>query len=296
MIPFENIGAQLSQAFDNDLITFASDDWDNTNRYPEGVPCHLSIKSTDDPATDEVVAESRIPVQMYAQLNFDVSYIFKAKDYVRAEKHDQNGEVIATYEGRIGVPAYRQSRAVAQMKITKVEKVPPTPIRGLARTTTASPPTATGILSLRRAGATARRTYSITAATQGTCAYRLGLCFVTTATPTTSSSSPATPPRTRILACGRQPTKSSRNSVHSLWYTVSRVVRQGLSFLICAQGLGPLSAGWPLSLCIRGLAHVVSPHLFSLFSCICSRFGVSLLLTGARIGRTPIPEGRETCT
>ncbi len=127
MIPFENIGAQLSQAFDNDLITFASDEWANTNRYPEGVPCHLSIKSTDDPATDEVVAESRIPVQMYAQLNFDVSYIFKAKDYVRVEKHDMAGEVIATYEGRIGVPAYRQSRAIAQMKITKVEKVPPTP-------------------------------------------------------------------------------------------------------------------------------------------------------------------------
>ena len=127
MIPFENIGAQLSQAFDNDLITFASDDWENTNRYPEGVPCHLSIKTTDDPATDEVVAESRIPVQMYAQLNFPTSAIFKAKDYVRVEKHDMAGEVIATYEGRIGVPAYRQSRAIAQMKITKVEKVEPTP-------------------------------------------------------------------------------------------------------------------------------------------------------------------------
>lgn len=127
MIPFENIGAQLSQAFDNDLITFASDDWGNTNRYPDGVPCHLSIKSTDDPATSEVVAESRIPVQMYAQLNFDVSYIFKAKDYIRAEKHDKDGNVIVTYEGRIGVPAYRQSRAIAQMKITKVEKVEPTP-------------------------------------------------------------------------------------------------------------------------------------------------------------------------
>lgn len=127
MIPFENIGAQLSQAFDNDLITFASDDWENTNRYPEGVPCHLSIKSTDDPATDVVVAESRIPVQMYAQLNFDVSYIFKAKDYVRVEKHDKDGNVIATYKGRIGVPAYRQSRAIAQMKIVSVEKVEPTP-------------------------------------------------------------------------------------------------------------------------------------------------------------------------
>lgn len=127
MIPFENIGTQLSQAFDNDLITFASDEWANTNRFPDGLPCHLSIKSTDDPATDEVVAESRIPVQMYAQLNFPTSAIFKAKDYVRVEKHDMAGEVIATYEGRIGNPAYRQSRAIAQMKITKVDKVPPTP-------------------------------------------------------------------------------------------------------------------------------------------------------------------------
>lgn len=127
MIPFENIGAQLSQAFDNDLITFASDDWENTNRYPEGVPCHLSIKTTDDPDDATIIADSRVPIQMYAQLNFDVSYIFKAKDYVRVEKHDKDGNVIVTYKGRIGVPAYRQSRAIAQMKITSVEKVEPTP-------------------------------------------------------------------------------------------------------------------------------------------------------------------------
>jgi len=127
MIPFENIGAQLSQAFDNDLITFASDDWENTNRYPEGVPCHLSIKTTDDPDDATIIADSRVPIQMYAQLNFDVSYIFKAKDYVSVEKHDQNGDTIVTYKGRIGVPAYRQSRAIAQMKITSVEKVEPTP-------------------------------------------------------------------------------------------------------------------------------------------------------------------------
>lgn len=127
MIPFENIGTQLSQAFDNDLITFASDDWENTNRYPEGVPCHLSIKTTDDPDDATIIADSRVPIQMYAQLNFDVSYIFKAKDYVSVEKHDQNGDTIATYKGRIGVPAYRQSRAIAQMKITSVEKVEPTP-------------------------------------------------------------------------------------------------------------------------------------------------------------------------
>jgi len=127
MIPFENIGTQLSQAFDNDLITFASDDWENTNRYPEGVPCHLSIKTTDDPDDATIIADSRVPIQMYAQLNFDVSYIFKAKDYVRVEKHDKDGNVIVTYKGRIGVPAYRQSRAIAQMKITSVEKVEPTP-------------------------------------------------------------------------------------------------------------------------------------------------------------------------
>lgn len=127
MIPFERIGEQLSQAFDNDLITFVSDDWENTNRYPDGIPCHLSIKSTDDPATDEVVAESRIPVQMYAQLNFANDVCIKPKDYVRVEKHDQDGEVIVTYEGRVGVPAYRQARAVAQMKIKNVLKEEPTP-------------------------------------------------------------------------------------------------------------------------------------------------------------------------
>lgn len=127
MIPFENIGTQLSQAFDNDLITFISDDWDNTNRYPDGVPCHLSIKTTDDPDDATIIADSRVPIQMYAQLNFANDICFKAKDYVRVEKHDQNGDVIVTYEGRVGVPAYRQARGVAQMKINTVIKAEPEP-------------------------------------------------------------------------------------------------------------------------------------------------------------------------
>lgn len=119
MVPFEKIGAVLGAAFDNDAITSASVDKDGSNRLSAPIPCHISYKTVDDPDEVTIIAESRVPLELYVQLNFSLEYkgILYNKDYLTIEKHDSEGNVIATMSGRIGAVTVRQSRCICLVDV-----------------------------------------------------------------------------------------------------------------------------------------------------------------------------------
>lgn len=131
MVPFEKIGAVLGAAFDNDAITSASVDKGGSNRLSEPIPCHISYKTVDDPDTVKVIADSRVPLELYVQLNFSLEYkgILYNKDYLTIEKHDSEGNVVSTMSGRIGAVNVRQSRCICLVDVFDggAEPTPPTP-------------------------------------------------------------------------------------------------------------------------------------------------------------------------
>lgn len=128
---FERIGAILGAAFDNDAITSASVDKGGSNRLTEPIPCHISYKTVDDPDTVKVIADSRVPLELYVQLNFSLEYkgIIYNKDYLTLEKRDSEGNVISTMTGRIGGVTVRQARCICLVDVFDggAEPTPPEP-------------------------------------------------------------------------------------------------------------------------------------------------------------------------
>ena len=116
---FERIGAILGAAFDNDAITGASVDKNGANRLSGPIPCHISYKTVDDPDSVTIIAESRVPLELYVQLNFALEYkgAIYNKDYLTLEKRDSEGNVIATMTGRIGAVTVRQARCVCLVDV-----------------------------------------------------------------------------------------------------------------------------------------------------------------------------------
>lgn len=130
MIDFRQLRGTMAAAFDTDNIVKVYDK-KTTTVYAENVPCHFVITQTDTPGTGETVAEAPVPVVVYGELYTSETPIIRDGYSVVVEKKDTAGNVIATYEGRAGMPAYRAGRMVTVMKITSIQsKEEPEPPAG----------------------------------------------------------------------------------------------------------------------------------------------------------------------
>lgn len=120
MIDFRQLRGVMASAFDTDNLVSVTDTLTNTVTA-ENVPCHFVITQVDNPGTGETVAEKPVPVVVYGEIYTSETPIIREGDAVVIEKKDTAGNVIATYEGRAGMPAYRAGRMVTVMKITAIK-------------------------------------------------------------------------------------------------------------------------------------------------------------------------------
>lgn len=130
MIDFRQLRGTMAAAFDTDNIVKVYDKT-TTTVYAENVPCHFVITQVDNPGTGETVAEKPVPVVVYGELYTSEAPIIRDGYSIVVEKKDSAGNVLATYEGVAGMPAYRAGRMVTVMKITAIQsKEEPEPPAG----------------------------------------------------------------------------------------------------------------------------------------------------------------------
>lgn len=126
MIDFRVITPYMSAAFDTDNIVSVTEPTTQTVKA-ENVPCHLVITQGDTVADASTVADATLPVTMYGKLYFNHDTLILSGDVVVVEKRDVEGNVLATYEGKSGVPVVRCGRKVSLFEITDVIQAVPTP-------------------------------------------------------------------------------------------------------------------------------------------------------------------------
>ena len=130
MIDFRQLRGVMASAFDTDNIVKVYDKA-TTTVYAENVPCHFVITQVDNPGTGETVAEKPVPVVVYGELYTSETPLIRDGYSIVVEKKDSAGNVLATYEGVAGMPAYRAGRMVTVMKITAIQsKEEPEPPAG----------------------------------------------------------------------------------------------------------------------------------------------------------------------
>jgi hypothetical protein len=78
------------------------------------LPCHVSFSQTDSP--DAATSDTQ-PAMTALVINCDLSVDLKNGDYITARKLDGNGNVLAVYEGTIGLPERNQARQSAMMSM-----------------------------------------------------------------------------------------------------------------------------------------------------------------------------------
>ena len=120
MIDFRQLRGVMATAFDTDNIVKVYDKI-TTTVYAENVPCHFVITQADNPGAGEIVAEKPIPVVVYGEIYTSERPIIRDGYIIVVEKKDSAGNVLATYEGVAGMPAYRAGRMVTVMKITDIQ-------------------------------------------------------------------------------------------------------------------------------------------------------------------------------
>ena len=66
------------------------------------VPCRVSFSTYDNPRDNEVdnVPVKNVP-KIFCKLNADI----KAGDFITVRRYSDNGQVIATYAGKVGLPS-----------------------------------------------------------------------------------------------------------------------------------------------------------------------------------------------
>lgn len=126
MIDFRMITPYMNAAFDTDNIVSVTDTATQTVKA-ENVPCHLVITQGDTDAPSGTVADAVLPVTLYGKIYFNHDVLILDGDTVIVQKRDVAGNVVATYEGKSGVPSVRVGRKVCLFTITNVLQPTPTP-------------------------------------------------------------------------------------------------------------------------------------------------------------------------
>lgn len=88
----------------------------------ENVPCHLVVTQGDNPDTSATLGAATLPILIYAKVYTGLGVVINVDDVLVVQKKDKNGNVLATYHGKAGVPTVRQSRKETALQITKVEQ------------------------------------------------------------------------------------------------------------------------------------------------------------------------------
>lgn len=68
----------------------------------EDVPCRLSFSSDENPRDNEV---DDVPVENIPKIFCKVDADIKAGDFIKVQRFDDYGNVIATYSGKLGLPS-----------------------------------------------------------------------------------------------------------------------------------------------------------------------------------------------
>lgn len=123
-------------AFNTDNILSITDKTGESVKA-ENIPCHLVIAQGDNPNTSASLGAATLPILIYAKVYTGLGVVINVDDVLVVQKKDKNGNVLATYHGKAGVPTVRQSRKETALQITKVEQefsiddepvVPDTPV------------------------------------------------------------------------------------------------------------------------------------------------------------------------
>lgn len=124
------------RAFETDNILSVTDKTGESVKA-ENIPCHLVIAQGDNPNTSATLGAATLPILIYAKVYTGLGVVISVDDVLVVQKKDKNGNVLATYHGKAGVPTVRQSRKETALQITKVEQeyviddepvVPDTPV------------------------------------------------------------------------------------------------------------------------------------------------------------------------
>ena len=124
---FEQIGEIVGNVMDTDKIDIGRemeiinpDGSTGETRQEEpiyrDIPCHIAFNTSDNPDPSRV---DTAPIIVSMTIHLPLWVDIQNNDYVYAHKCDSAGEVLETYQGRVGFHTVNQSRKSVQMAMRK---------------------------------------------------------------------------------------------------------------------------------------------------------------------------------
>ena len=128
-VDFTKLAQPISNALDTDFMDIKRQIEGSPERdlIYSNIPCHIAIKTSDNPDPDSVDVQPIITSLRIHTVNW---VDLKNNDYVIAKKCDLQGNVLNFYEGIVGEPATsmaRQSVTLAMQSADKGDKPEPVP-------------------------------------------------------------------------------------------------------------------------------------------------------------------------
>lgn len=81
-----------------------------------GVPCRISFSSEENPGDTDI---DNTPVKLSPKIFCKVGVDLQTGDYITVKRLNDDGEVIATYSGKVGMPAVYTSHKEALFYINR---------------------------------------------------------------------------------------------------------------------------------------------------------------------------------